>query len=68
MGRERGVADLCALPAHKQQIDAILRALRLESLPRYAAGYKAWTGAEGMWIRPSYNADNEEAHQALWNK
>ncbi|CAG8016767.1 unnamed protein product [Penicillium nalgiovense] len=52
----------------QQQIDAILRPLRPDSLRRYAAGYKAWTGAEGMWIRTNYDAENEEAHQILWNK
>ncbi|KAF3020433.1 hypothetical protein E8E15_006621 [Penicillium rubens] len=43
------------------------RPLRLDSLRRYAAGYKAWIGAEGMWIRTNYDAENEEAHQILWN-
>ncbi|KAJ5130694.1 uncharacterized protein N7515_006733 [Penicillium bovifimosum] len=52
----------------QQQIDAILRPLRPNSLRRYAAGYESWTGAEGMWIRTNYDAENEEAHQTLWNE
>ena len=43
------------------------RPLRPDSLRRYAAGYKVWVGAEGMWIRTNYDAENEEAHQILWN-
>ncbi|KAJ5245119.1 hypothetical protein N7489_005215 [Penicillium chrysogenum] len=52
----------------QQQIDAILRPLRPNSLRRYAAGYESWTGAEGMWIRTNYDAENEEAHRTIWNE
>ncbi|KAI9368050.1 hypothetical protein BJX61DRAFT_525685 [Aspergillus egyptiacus] len=57
-------------PAHptQHQIDMILRPLRPESLRRYAAGYRGWAGAEGMWIRTRYGPDSEDAHRALWDK
>ncbi|KAL3492738.1 hypothetical protein BJX62DRAFT_235896 [Aspergillus germanicus] len=61
-------SEMESLQPTKQRIDNILRPLRPDSLRRYAAGYRDWTGNEGMWVRTCYDIENEEAHIGLWDK